>query len=145
MGVRTQELRATFRYGEFPLEDSVILDSGSNVHVFNNQARFVKFAPEDDGDEIQTGDGKLKIQGYGDAEIRVSTGNRIRKLRLRNAAYVPGLATSVVSVYLLKKDGIWWDMKCNPTVLRSQKGSVLATIEEHYGQYILEYNPIERP
>ncbi|KAL1972088.1 hypothetical protein VTN31DRAFT_7307 [Thermomyces dupontii] len=86
----------------------------------------------------------LEIQGYGKVEVRLSTPEGTRNYRLRDVAYVPDLATNVVSMCLLRKVGIWWDMKCNATVLRHHKGSVLAIIQEHYGQFVLEYNPIDK-
>lgn len=79
--------------GVYPLRSSAILDSGATLHVFNNYARFQNLKPAPDNDFLWAGEGKLKIQGYGEVDIQLQTVvGRPNLIRLRNVAFVPELA-----------------------------------------------------
>ncbi|KAL1996476.1 hypothetical protein VTN49DRAFT_8076 [Thermomyces lanuginosus] len=131
-------LHSTQHDEQYPLKRSVILDSGSTLHVFNSPLRFVRLRSAPSEEKLWAGDGRLDIKGYGDVDLFLTTPTGYKKLRLRDVAFVPELATNVVSLHQLEKTGIWWDMSQRPSVLRERDGRVLALVQRAYNQYVLE-------
>lgn len=131
---------AAFATGNYPLRNSAILDSGATIHVFNQISRFLNFRTANPNDCLWAGEGQIKIQGYGDVDLALQTpaGGRIT-LRLHDVAFVPEMATSLVSLRLLRNQGIWWDTRPQKTRLCRQDGTVLGIVEERFDQYVIEY------
>ena len=80
---------------DYHLRDSVILDPGSNVHVFNDRARFIsdiKLVLE----YIYTGIYTENIIGYGIATVTIDYPDGKKQIRLLQAAYIPGFHTNLV-------------------------------------------------
>ena len=85
------------------------------------------------------------IQGYGTVDVFLkdprTKGSRI--MRLNDVAFYPKFAANLVSFHLLEKRGLYWDTRPQHQCLRiTANHNVLALIERHYDQYVLEYNPI---
>lgn len=106
--------------------------------MFNSPLRFVRLRSAPSEEKLWAGDGRLDIKGYGDVDLFLTTPTGYKKLRLRDVAFVPELATNVVSLHQLEKTGIWWDMSQRPSVLRERDGRVLALVQRAYNQYVLE-------
>ncbi|KAI1676233.1 polyprotein [Pyrenophora tritici-repentis] len=85
-----------------------------------------------------SGNTRVWIQGYGTVRIRARdlTGERI--IRLDNAALCPDIHCNLVSFRLLRHQGIWWDNKAEPTLLRRQDNTVIAILEEMCNQWVIE-------
>lgn len=62
---------------------------------------------------------------------------------MRTSPTVPDLHCSLVSFRILRRQGLWWDTKSDPTILRRADDSELAVLCEKYGQWILELNNAE--
>ena len=135
-------IQAVFTTSEYPLKNSAILDSGATLHVFNQISRFNNFRTAPAEDKIFAGDHTLAIKGYGDVDICLQNaiGDK-HLLRLNNVAFVPGMATNLVSLRPLRARGIWWDTRPQTTALRRADGTALGILEERYGQFVLEYVP----
>jgi hypothetical protein len=101
-----------------------------------------QFPDRTTGDRLFAGDRKLAIKGYGEVDICLQNaiGNKLL-LRLDNVAFVPEIATTLVSLRPLRARGIWWDTRPQTTVLRRADGIALGILEERFNQFVLEYVP----
>jgi len=118
----------------YPLERSFILDSGTTCHVANDIDRFTCTRASAQGDFLWAGNTRVWIKAYGTVVIRVQGGEAIKLLYLNNVAYYPDLHCNLVSFRILRQQGLWWDTKSNPTVLRRHNDTVVAMLQEQYGQ-----------
>ena len=103
---------------EYPLKNAFILDSGSTVHICNNISRIEHLREPVIGDCIWAGNTQVWIQGYGTVYVKTQGVERKHTLRLDNVAWCPDLLCNLVSFRLLRRQGIWWDNKQEPTTLR---------------------------
>jgi len=53
----------------YSLRNSAILDSGANIHVFNQLTRFQNYRTAPTGDYVATPDGEAPVLGYGEVDI----------------------------------------------------------------------------
>ena len=137
---------AAFSTNQYPLKNSAILDSGTTTHIFNEITRFLNFRAADPGDFVWAGKHKVPIQGYGNVDIEIRNPKGIRKiLRLYDVAFCQDFASNLVSLRQLRKRGIWWDNRPGYNHLRRTNFSVIAVLEDHYDQFVLEYIPEEIP
>jgi hypothetical protein len=108
----------------YKLKNSAILDSGATHHIFNELSRFLNFRRADVGDYVWAGDRKLPVLGYGDIDIQVRNSlGQLRVLHLKDVLYVPTLATNVVSLRELKRNGYYWDTRPVITIIRRNSGA----------------------
>jgi len=117
MGSRSVYLVTSNPYddeGQFPLIDSVILDSGATVHVFNDRSRFEdNFRKADPLDVCVPGSHVVPIKGWGSVMIRITrtTFDRViqveqdeeKLVRLDNVAFIPNFHFSVMSLRMFMK------------------------------------------
>ncbi|KAF7445741.1 gag-pre-integrs domain containing protein [Pyrenophora tritici-repentis] len=122
----------------YPLKDAFILDSGSTTHICNNLSRLEDVRPPAMGDYIWAGNSRVWIQGYGAVKVTAEGAQGKQILHLSNVAWCPDFLCSLVSFRLLRRQGIWWDNRGDPTSLRRWDGSTIATLSEHYGQWVIE-------
>ncbi|KAI0570032.1 hypothetical protein Alg215_11305, partial [Pyrenophora tritici-repentis] len=130
---------------EYPLERSFILDSGTTCHVGNDIERFTNTREPGQGDFLWAGNARVWIKAYGTVVIRVQGDCPTRLLHLYDVAYCPDLHCNLVSFRILRQQGLWWDTKSNPTVLRRRNDAAIATLQERYGQWVIEYNDVKQP
>ncbi|KAG9384285.1 hypothetical protein A1F94_006196 [Pyrenophora tritici-repentis] len=119
------------------------MDSGTTIHVGNDLGRFTDIRPPMTGDFLWAGNTRVWIKAYGSVTLRVDSADGHRLLYLENVAYCPDLHCSLVSFRILRRQGLWWDTKSDPTILRRSDDSELAVLHEKYGQWILELNDAE--
>ncbi|KAG9384348.1 hypothetical protein A1F94_003895 [Pyrenophora tritici-repentis] len=119
------------------------MDSGTTIHVGNDLGRFTNIRPPMTGDFLWAGNTRVWIKAYGSVTLRVDSADGHRLLYLENVAYCPDLHCSLVSFRILCRQGLWWDTKSDPTILRRSDDSELAVLHEKYGQWILELNDAE--
>lgn len=100
-------IQVVFTTSEYPLKNSAILDSGATLYVFNQISRFNNFRTALAEDKIFASDRALAIEGYSDVDIYLQNaiGDK-HLLRLNNVAFVPGMATNLVSLRPLRVRGI---------------------------------------
>jgi len=122
----------------YPLKDAFILDSGSTTHICNNLSRIKRMRPPAMGDYIWAGNTRVVIQGYG-AVIIATEGEQGRQtLLLNNVAWCPDFLCNLISFRLLRRQGIWWENREDLTSLRQWDGSIIATLSEQHGQWVVE-------
>jgi hypothetical protein len=90
------------------------------------------------GDYVWTGNSKVWIQGYGTVDVAAEVPQGKHILHLRDVAWCPDFICNLVSFRLLRRQGIWWDNQRDLTTLRQQDGSLIATLTEMYGQWVIE-------
>jgi hypothetical protein len=122
----------------YPLRDAFILDSGTTTHICNNLSRLANMHDPEMGDYVWTGNSKVWIQGYGTVDVSAELPQGKHILHLRDVAWCPDFICNLVSFRLLRRQGIWWDNQRDPTTLRQQDGSLIATLTEIYGQWVIE-------
>ena len=114
----TASIRATGSFSvpdtkllEYPLYDSIILDSGSTMDIGNTRSRFRNLRqPRPDKDNfIYAGDTLVLIDAYGTLSVVVQTQGfpNSRIISFYNAAYVLVFYTLVISFKRLNKNEIY--------------------------------------
>src|SRR6266576_3248663 len=125
---------------DYHLRDSVILDPGSNVHVFNDRARFISDI-EPASEYIYTGTRTEKIVGYGTAAVTIDHPDGKKQIRLSQVAYIPGFHTNLVCLQKLNKKGVYWNNEKN-TLYYSD--NIMYAYYSYYGGYLtIEYNKLK--
>jgi hypothetical protein len=122
----------------YPLKDAFILDSGTTTHICNDLSRLNGVRPPASGYYIWAGTTKVDIQGYGSALITTTGAQGEQTLRLDNVAFCPDFLCSLISFRLLRRQGIWWENRNDPTSLRQWDGSIIAILSEQHGQWVVE-------
>lgn len=122
----------------YPLKDAFILDSGTTTHICNNLSRFEDVHRPGMGDYIWTGNSKAWIKGYGAVKVLAEGSRGKQMLRLDNVAWCPDFLCNLVSFRLLRRQGIWWDNREDPTTLRQGDGTIIAILTESFGQWVIE-------
>jgi hypothetical protein len=91
------------------LRTNWIVDSGSDVHICNETARFCyqRTAPEDD--TIMAGASILNVTAYGTAEIDILTSDGPATITLLNVALIPGFLANIISLRKFTNKGIHFD------------------------------------
>jgi hypothetical protein len=101
-----------------------ILDSGANIHVFNDLSRFTNFRKARQGDYLQAGTSRVPILGYGDVIIRITRPNGSQgAMRLRDVAFCTDFVCNLVSFKRLADRGIYWNTKGNYLFKNDDTGS----------------------
>jgi len=133
-------MEATFSASQqgYPLKDAFILDSGSTTHICNNLSRLEDVRPPVMGDYIWAGNSRVWIKGYGAVKVTAEGSQGKQTIYLSNVAWCPDFLCSLVSFRLLRRQGIWWDNREDPTSLRRWDGSTIAILSERHGQWIIE-------
>ena len=100
------------------LNNSVILDSGTNVHILNNamKHRIVSSRGATDQDMVYSGDSVIQAVAVVRAEVYVKLGERSKILTLHDALYIPDFMSNLVSLKRLNKVGLHHDSS-NPLQL----------------------------
>jgi len=127
----------------YPLRYSAILDSGSTCHIYNDIDRFSALRPPSPGDYIWAGSSRVWIKGYGSVHLHIRSREGTRTIRLDNVAYCPDLLCNLVSFRLLRRQGLWWDTRGDPTTIKRRDNTILAELQEIHDQWVLEYR--DRP
>ena len=128
--------------GQYPLQASVLLDSGANIDIFRDMWRFRDYSRATFGDYVWTGGAKVPIKGYGTGFIRVQTcpNSSFKLLSIPNAAHCPNFVCNVTSVRKFKRRGYWWDQSPGNNCLRRPNRSLLADVKDVQDQFLLEHN-----
>ncbi|GKU12185.1 unnamed protein product, partial [Fusarium langsethiae] len=130
----------------YPLQESVLLDSGATLHIFRDMKRMKSLRAAPIGDFLWSGTTQVPIDGYGEARIILKSGDGSPTyLTLYNVALCTALTTNLVSFSKLRKRGYWWDTKPGNNCLRRADGSYLGEVEEINGQQVLEYRTSYEP
>jgi hypothetical protein len=90
------------------------------------------------GDYIWAGNTRVWIQGYGNVLVITKGVQGKHTLRLDNVAWCPDFLCSLISFRLLRRQGIWWENREDPTSLRQWDGTTIATLSEQHGQWVVE-------
>jgi hypothetical protein len=58
---------------------------------------------------------------------------------LNNVAYCPDLLTTLVLLRQLRRRGLYWNNAQNPIILRRKNNTLIATLLDKYGQFVIKY------
>jgi hypothetical protein len=61
---------------------------------------------------------------------------------LEDVAYYPRLLTTLVALRELRKKGIYWNNQKDPTSLYRRNHTLICSLKDIHGQYVLEHNLI---
>ena len=125
---------------KYPLRSSTILDCGATLHIFNDLRRFKSIRKAVTGDYLIAGDSEVQIEGYGRVDLPViRLDGSIGILRIKDAAYCPTFAVSIVSFQCLYDRGIRWDTISTPTRLMHKSGTPICMVQRYHKQWVLQY------
>jgi hypothetical protein len=122
---------------DYDLCDSVLLNSGATVHVFNDRSRFVSNS-ELTSDHIYVDSHTEEIVGFGTAAVTIDTPEGKERIMLIGAAYVPSFYTNLACIQKFNDKGVYWNNKENTLCYGNNK--LYAYCGYHSGQTTLEYN-----
>lgn len=140
--VKSNFSTATVSQSDYHLRDSVILDSGSTLHITNDKSRLAKFRPPSDDDKLLTGTQKLPILGYGIMTVNIHVDGKVKEIYLHDTAYVQDFHTNIASFNKFADKGVAWHTDIGKLIL---DGETVADVPRRYGQWVLDYRPIEQP
>jgi hypothetical protein len=92
-------------------------------------------------DYIWSEDKVLPILGYGIMAVKFES----RIMLLNDMAYCPDLLIILVLLRQLRRRGLYWDNAQNPIILRRKDNTLIATLLDKYGQFVIEYQPNSLP
>ncbi len=124
----------------YQLRDSVLMGSGSVIHVTNDRKRLINFhdcKPE----EVFSGTDLSYITGWGSMDVMVDGPKGKGSVHLKRVAYIEGFHTSLVSMHLLEKGGYWYHGQ--KQLIIDRQSEALFAVQKLQGQYVLEYNPLD--
>ncbi len=125
--------------GLFPLIDSVILDSGATVHIFNDRSRFISFREPASNDVCTAGTQTVPIRGWGSIMIQVTRridgpDSRPREvkvpIRLDEVAYIPNFNVNAAALRRFIRKGIHWDTEGEQLKFRGKNWANAPDIEQ---------------
>ncbi|KAI1003455.1 hypothetical protein K3495_g4750 [Podosphaera aphanis] len=151
----TEDLLSTYQSGpsnfaalatidaENTLENSWILDGGSDVHICNDMSKwdFQISRKAENGSSVRAGNSSIPIEAYSTAKVLVNTPNGKKHITLENVILTHGFLTNIVLMQLLKKTGLPWSSRM-PKRLEFEDQS-LAYFLYQVGGHILFNNPGE--
>ena len=83
-----------------------ILDSGSDIHVFNHSEGFTITRPNDAGDQLFGGKNAYAIKAYGIIQVNLETPTGPMSITLHNVALIPGYLTNIIAMERLSQNGV---------------------------------------
>jgi hypothetical protein len=103
------------RAHDLDLRDHIILDTGSDSHVFNNRAKFVSLNLVSGASGIRTGAGMVPIEGVGTVKLSMAKADgSVQRVRLTDVVYCKSFFLNVISHSKLRSKGLFyhgWDQK----------------------------------
>ncbi|KAI1003298.1 hypothetical protein K3495_g4908 [Podosphaera aphanis] len=80
------------------LHDSVILDSGTNVHIINNAMshRIIESREATSKDKVHSGQSMIQATAVVSAEVHLKCGEKSKILTLHDALYIPDYMSNLV-------------------------------------------------
>lgn len=138
-------LNAAFSITQYPLKNSVILDSGSTIHIFNNNNRFTRFQQAEEGDYVFAGERRVPIRGYGIVDIQTRGPKGPKVIRLCDVALCENFPCNLVSLRQLHKRGYWWDNRPGQNCLRDWNHAIVSTLAVRHDQFVIEDIPVGCP
>jgi hypothetical protein len=97
--------------GVYELRDSWIIDSGADLNICTNRARFTTYEPVEDEFE-RFGSTDVQILGYGRVELSAIGMNGKRHiLELQEVAYIPDCHTNLLSTFQMMKHGYYLNQR----------------------------------
>ena len=134
-------MKATYNVAfDYELWDSVLLDLGTTLYVFNDLVRFISEI-EPSIDCVYVGSHTEEIVGFGTAVVTIDTPEGKEQIRLIEAAYIPNFYTNLVCLQKLNDKGIYWNNKEN--LLYYGDNVIYTRYSYYYGQSIFKYNELK--
>jgi len=77
---------------------------------------------------VWAGDSKVVILRYGTVDVLVQGYKREQVLRLKDVAFCENFACNLVSLRLLRSQGLWWDQRPGYDELRRADNSLVCKL-----------------
>src|SRR2546423_4606873 len=99
----------SFSTSSYPLANSVILDCGSPIHIYNDLNRFnpSTYKKNDRVNPIFTGDSCSYVKGYSSIKVNVTTPTGEGLFELKNMVYIFSFYTNIMSHKRLRQIGYY--------------------------------------
>ncbi len=137
MSVYTISISATSNYY---LRDSFILDSNTNIHVYNNRTRFQSFKFISDDEFLYAGNITVSIKDFGSVTITIQAPEESRQIIFTKIIFISSFHTNVASLdYFITKD-IHWDTKQNKLTYEDR---TFCAVQRQNNQWVLKYNELK--
>lgn len=129
---------------EFHLTNHWVLDSGSDVHICNDQYRhnFQKVEETKNHDYIISGTTKYPVEAWGTCKVYVSTNKGNGFITLTKVALIPGFMTSLISLHLMNTKGVHWN-SMTPLQMIQSDGSFFCKLFQIGRHWTFERIPID--
>ena len=129
------------------LLDHILLDSGTNGHVFNKASAHL-YAPEREAEpnsSISAGTREAGIQSCGRVIMPVDTPDGPVKVELLNVAYVPEMLTSIVFLNRFTKQNVHYDSGRGCLYSKTDNQPICNIYETEGGHYTFHKTPLPKP
>ena len=120
---------------DYPLRQCTILDSGTDIHVCNDQSSFQFQRRAGPDDVLHAGMDSYKIQAFGTVDVPIQTPDGQMSITLLDVAFVPGYLASLVAASKLSAKGVHIDSE-NRRLQR--KGDTFCYYFEIGGHWVLD-------
>ncbi|RKF71345.1 hypothetical protein GcC1_102017 [Golovinomyces cichoracearum] len=129
---------------KFHLHDHWVLDSGSDVHICNNELlhQFEKTETPSKDHHIVSGTAKYPVVAWGTCKVSISTKEKGSYITLNKVALIPGFMTNLISLRLLNAKGVHWNT-LTPLHMFQSDGSFFCTLFQSGRHWTFEKYPIK--
>jgi hypothetical protein len=133
-----------------PLTESTILDSGADLHVFNDRTRFRDLVRAPRTHKVKAGNTRVQIEAYGTVDIPLICPGKpggVRLITLSNCALIPGFHLNVASLRKFHANMVFWDTKEECMYFEPKKGerTLFCQVQDIHNQFVLDYRPVDAP
>ncbi|KAI0994616.1 hypothetical protein K3495_g13565, partial [Podosphaera aphanis] len=129
---------------EFHLKNHWVLDSGSDVHICNNENLhgFQRTEPFLGNHHIVSGTTKYPVKAWGTCRVKILTEKSDGYITLSKVALIPGFMTSLVSLHLMNVKNVHWN-SMEPLHLFRSDGTLFCNLFQSGRHWTFEKSPIE--
>ena len=115
------------------------IDSGASVHITNSKANMIDETSANKCEEVITADNtRLSVAGSGNVELKVQAAGEEDFVTIRDAMYVPSIATNLLSVSKMTEKGHTVMFHRNECHVYDRNGDTIATAQLVNGMYKLD-------
>jgi hypothetical protein len=99
-------VNGVFTAAAYPLKNSLIINLGTTLYIFNEIVRFYNFRYALTNDYVYARDTTIPILGYSEVDFELVYNGRTKLLRLKDIAFCEAFAYNLISLRQLYKQGI---------------------------------------
>jgi Reverse transcriptase (RNA-dependent DNA polymerase) len=126
----------------YKLKNCWTLDSGTDVHVCNDRARFKFERAATEQDVLVAGKTTYEIEAFGSVEITAKGPSGPVLIQLLNVALAPGFLTNLACLRRFTEKGVHWDTQKGRLHRNGQTFCYTQSVDDHW---VLEYGAPDAP